>query len=74
MKGSPLSNSRFVVGMILIVIAVLMFLFLKEDYATAGAIGIGIFGLVSVAISKRRQPARLRIVQEFKNARSLDHL
>jgi hypothetical protein len=54
MNVSQLNKSRFIVGIILIVIAVLMFLFAEWDYSTAGAIGIGILGLVSIAISKRK--------------------
>jgi hypothetical protein len=54
MKSSQLNKSRLIVGLILIVIAVLMFLFVKGDYSTAGAIGIGVLGLVSVAISRRK--------------------
>jgi hypothetical protein len=54
MNSFQLNKSRFIVGIILIVIAVLMFLFVKGDYATAGAIGIGILGLVSIAISRRK--------------------
>ena len=53
MKSPHLNKSRFIVGMILIIIAVLMFLFVKADYSTCGAIVIGVLGLVSVAISKR---------------------
>lgn len=53
MKSSRLNKSRFVVGMALVVMAVLMFLFAGENYATAGAIGIGVIGLVSIAISRR---------------------
>jgi len=41
-------------SIILIVIAVLMFLFVKGDYSTAGAIVIGVLGLTSIAISRRR--------------------
>ena len=54
MKRSQLNRSRFIVGIILVVIAVLMFLFVKGDYSTAGAIGIGVLGLVSTAISGRK--------------------
>jgi len=54
MRSSQLSKSRFIVGIVLIVIAVLMFLFVKGNYSTAGAIGIGVLGLVSIAISRRR--------------------
>ena len=54
MKGSQLNKSRFVVGIVLVVIAVLVFLFGRGDYSTAGVIGIGVLGLVSIAISRRR--------------------
>ncbi|MGB3906616.1 MAG: hypothetical protein WBB22_17030 [Anaerolineae bacterium] len=54
MKSSQLNKSRFIVGIVLIVIAVLMFLFVKWDYSTAGAIAIGVLGLISIAISRRR--------------------
>ena len=54
MKSSQLNKSRFIVGIVLVVIAVLMFLFAKGDYSTAGAIGIGVLGLISIAISRRR--------------------
>ncbi len=54
MKSSRLNKSRFIVGIILVIIAVLMFLFGNRDNSTAGAIGIGILGLVSIAISRRK--------------------
>jgi len=54
MKGSQLSKSRLIVGIMLIIIAALMFVFFNERYATAGAIAIGVLGLVSIAISRRR--------------------
>ena len=54
MNGSPLNKSRLIVGIVLVVIAVLMFVFLRENYSTAGAIAIGILGLVSIAISRRK--------------------
>jgi hypothetical protein len=54
MNSSQLNKSRFIVGLILVVIAVLMFLFVKGDYSTTGAIGIAIIGLVSIAISRRK--------------------
>ena len=54
MKSSQLNRSRFIVGITLVVIAVLIFLFAKGGYSTAGAIGIGVLGLVSIAISRRR--------------------
>jgi hypothetical protein len=54
MNTSQLNKSRLIVGIILIVIAVLMFLFVEGDYSTAGAIAIGVLGLVSIAISRRK--------------------
>ncbi len=48
-----LNMSRFIVGIILVIIAVLMFLFAQGDYSTAGAIALGVLGLVSIAISRR---------------------
>jgi hypothetical protein len=54
MESSQLNKSRLIVGLIMIVIAALMFLFVKGDDATAGAVGIGVLGLISIAISRRR--------------------
>jgi hypothetical protein len=54
MRSSQLKKSRLIVGIVLVVIAVLMFLFAKGDYSTSGAIGIGVLGLMSIAISRRR--------------------
>lgn len=53
MTHSQLNKSRFMVGVVLVIVAALMFLFLRADYSTAGAIAIGILGLVSIAISRR---------------------
>jgi len=49
-----LNRSRFVIGVILIVAAVLMLLLLKGEASTAGAIAILILGLASTAISRRK--------------------
>ena len=54
MKRSRLKKSRFMVGIILVAIAALMLLFAPGDYAMVGAIGIGVLGLISIAISRRR--------------------
>jgi len=54
MMSSQLNKSRFIVGLILVAIAVLMFLFTEGDYYTTGAIGLGVLGLVSIAISRRK--------------------
>ncbi|MCI0475659.1 MAG: hypothetical protein L0Y55_05385 [Anaerolineales bacterium] len=52
-----MNTSRFLVGLILIAIAAAMFLSGGENYSTAGAIGLGILGLVSTAISRKKQSA-----------------
>jgi hypothetical protein len=53
MNSQSLSQSRFLVGVILVFIAVVMFLFAEGIFSTAGAIAIGILGLISIAISRR---------------------
>lgn len=52
MTSSQLSQSRLIIGLILVVVAVLLF-FARTDYATAGAIAIGVLGLISIAISRK---------------------
>lgn len=54
MRSSHLSKPRFIVGIILVAIAVLMFLFATGDYSSAGAIAIGVLGLVSIATSRKK--------------------
>ncbi|NIO00505.1 MAG: hypothetical protein GTN93_20250 [Anaerolineae bacterium] len=53
MNTSQLNKSRFILGIVLVVIAALMFLSAKGGYSTAGAIAIGVLGLISIAISRR---------------------
>lgn len=52
-----MQKSRFVVGLLLIGVAVLMLLFGEGTYSIAGVIGLGVLGLILVAIS-RRKPGR----------------
>ncbi len=52
MKKSQLNKSRFIVGLILMVTAVLIFLF--TDYSSAGVITLGVLGLLSIAISRKK--------------------
>jgi hypothetical protein len=40
-------------GLILVAVAVLLFLFGRGTYSTAGAVALGVLGLISVAISRR---------------------
>ena len=54
MKSSQLNKSRFIVGIVLVVIAAMMFLFTKGGYSTAGVVAIGVLGLTSIAISRRK--------------------
>ena len=53
MRRSRLNQSRFIIGIVLVGITVLMFLFAQGSYSTAGAIAIAVLGLVSIAISRR---------------------
>ena len=54
MNRTQLNKSRLIVGIILVVIAGLLFLFVKGGYSTAGAVAIGVLGLASIAISRRK--------------------
>jgi hypothetical protein len=54
MSSSRLSKSRFIVGTILVAIAILILLFGEGSIYTGGAIALGIVGLASIAISRRR--------------------
>jgi len=40
--------------LVLVGVAVLMFLFGKGEYSTAGAVALGVLGLASIAVSRRR--------------------
>jgi len=49
-----MQKSRLIVGLILVAAAVLMFVFAKESFSTAGVIAIGVLGLLSIAISRKK--------------------
>ena len=53
MNRSLLKRPRLIVGLFLVATAVVMVLLLGDDYTTP-AIGIGVLGLVSIAISGAR--------------------
>jgi hypothetical protein len=53
MQHTRLNQSRLVVGVALVVIAVVLFVFARGDTATAGIVALGILGLTSIAISRR---------------------
>lgn len=54
MQSSELNVSRLIVGLVLVVFAALMLEFAPGGYATAGAIGIAVLGLISIATSRRK--------------------
>lgn len=54
MKHAQLNLSRLIVGIILVSCAVLLFVFGSAESATAGAIALGVIGLISIAIARRR--------------------
>ena len=47
-------TSRFIVGLILVAVAVGIFIFGSGEYSTAGAIGLGVLGIVSIAIARKK--------------------
>jgi hypothetical protein len=49
-----MQTSRLIVGLILIAAAVVMFVFGKGSYSTAGVIALLVLGLASIAISRRK--------------------
>jgi multisubunit Na+/H+ antiporter MnhC subunit len=50
-----MNTSRFIVGLGLIGAAMSLFLFDKGNSSTAGAVGLGILGLVSITISRKQR-------------------
>ncbi len=52
-----MTTSRLIVGLVLIAIAVALFVLGRGDYSTAGAVALGVLGLVSIAISRRKTTA-----------------
>ena len=51
--NTSLNRSRLTVGLVLILVAALMFGVGEGTCATAGAVALGVLGLASVAISRR---------------------
>jgi hypothetical protein len=56
-EGEKINTSRFIVGLVLIAVAVAIFLFGGNNYSTAGAVGLGVLGLVSIAVSRKKKTA-----------------
>ena len=42
------------IGIVLIVAAVLMLLFARGDYATAGVVAIAVLGVINIATARKR--------------------
>jgi hypothetical protein len=53
-RRTAMQKSRFIVGFILITAAALLFAFAKGSYSTTGVMALGILGLVTIAISRRK--------------------
>jgi hypothetical protein len=51
---SNLQRSRLIVGLLLIMVAALLFVFGAGSSSTAGIVAIGVVGLIIVAISRRK--------------------
>lgn len=49
-----MQKSRFIVGLLLVAVAVVLLVFGADGYATAGAIAMGVLGITLIAISRRR--------------------
>ena len=48
-----MKTTRFIVGLILVAAAALLFLWGQGAYATSGAVALGVLGLVSLAILRK---------------------
>jgi uncharacterized membrane protein len=53
MPSPTLNRSRFIAGLVLVIVAVLLYVFARGEFSTAGAIAIGTLGLVSIAVSRK---------------------
>jgi len=51
--NSSYGRSRLVVGIILVLVAALLFLLGEGTFTTAGAVAIGVLGLASIAVSRK---------------------
>ena len=49
-----MNRSRFIVGLVLVAVAALILAFTEGGYSTSGAVALGLLGLVSIAISRRK--------------------
>lgn len=53
MPSPSLHRSRFIIGLALVAVAILLFLVARGEFSTPGAIAIFVLGLVSIAVSLR---------------------
>lgn len=53
MEGATLNRSRLIVGTLLILIAAIMFISGGSRFSIAGAIALGVLGLISIAIARK---------------------
>ena len=53
MNTAHLNTSRFIVGIVLVLVAAGLFVFSDGDSFPTGAIAIGILGIVAIAISRK---------------------
>lgn len=53
MNRTQLHTSRLVIGLLLVMTAILLFVFGGESVATAGVVALLVLGLISIAIARR---------------------
>jgi hypothetical protein len=53
MRTVNLSTSRLIAGIILVVIAALLFVFGQGNVAVAGVVALAVLGLISIATARR---------------------
>ena len=54
MPTPSFDRSRFIVGIVLVLISVFLYVFARADFSTGGAIAIGTLGLVSIVTARKR--------------------
>jgi hypothetical protein len=53
-KETKMNTSRFIVGLILVAVAAGIFFFGSGEYSTAGAVGLSVLGIVSIALARKK--------------------
>jgi len=54
MTGSRLNKPRFIVGLVIVAVAVLMVVLGLEEFPVAGVAAIGVVGIICIATARRR--------------------